>query len=57
MKIIRFKKMPAEFASEQLSDCSFAGARNAENNYDHYVLFWLPPPIFSTTNATTTNSV
>jgi len=57
MKIIRFKKMPAEFAREQLPDCGFAGAGNTENNYDHNALFWLQLPIFSTTNVITTNSV
>ena len=57
MKIIGFKKMPVEFAREQFADCSFAGAGNTENNYDHDRPLWLRPPIFSTTNATTTNSV
>ena len=57
VKIIGFKKMPVEFAREQFADCSFAGAGNTENNYDHDTLLWLRLPIFSTTNATTTNSV
>ena len=57
MKIIGFKKMPVELAREQFADCSFAGAGNTENNYDHDTLLWLRLPIFSTTNATTTNSV
>jgi hypothetical protein len=57
MKIVGFKKTPAEFARQQLTDSCFAGARDSENNYDHGVLLFVRAPIFSTANAIRTKSV
>src|SRR5690242_18667157 len=39
MKIVRFDEPPTNFASEQLSHCSFARTRHTQNNYDHNALF------------------
>ena len=57
MKIIGFKKMPAEFAREQFADCGFPGTRYPEDDYNHDALICFCLPIFSKKNATTTKSV
>ena len=57
MKIIGFKKTPAESAREQLTNCGFSSTGDSENDYNHGALVRLRLPIFSKKNATTTNSV
>ena len=57
MKIIGFKKMPAEFAREQFAHCGFPGTRYPEDDYNHDALICFCLPIFSKKNAITTKSV
>ena len=57
MKIIGFKKMPAEFVRQQFAHCGFPSTGNTENDRNHGALICLRLPIFSKKNAATTKSV
>ncbi len=57
MKIIGFKKMPAEFVRQQFAHCGFPSTGNTENDRNHDALICLRLPIFSKKNAATTKSV
>lgn len=57
MKIIGFKKMPAEFARQQFAHRGFPCTGNSEDDQNHDAILRLRLPIFSKESATTTNSV